>query len=128
MSQADYVLSFPSVTVEANPSPTVVPDELEAAELDMQEDEVEIFEIEPAAVEKPAELGPASKQITVSVRSEVTVSYETADPSLEARGLIKMLLGVQSCLKAARLRSSPLPLIYEPVTLDWKPLLEALLI
>ncbi len=41
----------------------------------MQEDEVEIFEIEPAAVEKPAELGPASKQITVSVRSEVTVSY-----------------------------------------------------
>lgn len=57
---------------------------------------VEIFEIEPAAVEKPAELGPASKQITVSVRSEVTVSYETADPSLEARGLIKMLLGVQS--------------------------------
>lgn len=88
-------LSFPSVTVEANPSPTVVPDELEAAEQDMQEDEVEIFEIEPAAVEKPAELGPASKQITVSVRSEVTVSYETADPSLEARGLIKMLLGVQ---------------------------------
>ena len=57
MSQADYVLSFPSVTVEANPSPTVVPDELEAAEQDMQEDEVEIFEIEPAAVEKPAELG-----------------------------------------------------------------------
>ena len=95
MSQADYVLSFPSVTVEANPSPTVVPDELEAAEQDMQEDEVEIFEIEPAAVEKPAELGPASKQITVSVRSEVTVSYKTADPSLEARGLIKMLLGVQ---------------------------------
>ena len=89
MSQADYVLSFPSVTVEANPSPTVVPDELEAAEQDMQEDEVEIFEIEPA------ELSPASKQITVSVRSEVTVSYETADPSLEARGLIKMLLGVQ---------------------------------
>ena len=95
MSQADYVLSFPSVTVEANPSPTVVLDELEAAELDMQEDEVEIFKIEPAAVEKPAELGSASKQITVSVRSEVPVSYETADPSLEARGLTKMLLGAE---------------------------------
>ena len=111
--------------MEANPSPTVVPDELEAAEQDMQEDEAEIFEIEPAAVEKPAQLGPASKQITASVRSEVTVSYETADPSLEARGLIKMLrsavmsfLNFKGCKITVVTTATDLT---SRLLLDWKP-------